>query len=250
MIFLNACMYVNQPDPIPGFIGTWLPCPTFAQATQSYAENSAKIALSKNRVVIYDLETEDFNVGMAVPVDIAKPRLKRMADMADWTRAKGMSVGFYGFPLRAYWDGIQYASNITNGSPRTQFISDSFRFERWNSRNSLIREYLAPHVDAVYPSLYSFYTDDSFQQYFRANLAQAYTWGKPVAPFIWPGFHPSQKLGIEMSIELWKKQVALIKQLCDGAVIWGGFLYKDGKPIQLSWDDKARDYFSTVLEIK
>lgn len=88
-------------------------------------------------------------------------------------------IGFYGFPIRDYWG----------------------RDEKWRKRNTALADFLA-ETDALFPSLYDFYetTPSNRMQeeaYIRENVEEALRLGKlldkPVYPFIWHRYHPSNK---------------------------------------------------------
>jgi Hyaluronidase len=138
------------------------------------------------------------------------------------------SIGYYGVPpVRDYWRAL---------SPPN---SQSYR--AWQSENDLLQP-LANAVDALFPSLYTFYDDyDGWTRYAIANLSEArrLAHGKPVYAFIWPQFHDSNKsIGLSLiSGNFWALQLQTIAQYADGVIIWGGW--------RLPWDEQAEWWQST-----
>jgi hypothetical protein len=137
-------------------------------------------------------------------------------------------IGYYGVPpIRDYWRAL----DPPNSQP----------YRAWQSANDQLQP-LANAVDALFPSLYTFYDDqDGWTQYAIANLSEArrLARGKPVYAFIWPQFHNSNPvLGLKLIPgEFWALQLQTIAQHADGVVIWGGW--------QVLWDENAEWWQAT-----
>lgn len=151
-------------------------------------------------------------------------KLSRFADILADARPD-LLFGYYRLaPTRDYWTPVRN-------------LPDSVK--KWQEANRRMQA-LADHVDAVFPSLYTFYKDvQGWETYARANIAEARQYGKPIYPFIWPEYHDSNKAlaGTFLSPEFWRRQLDLCRQLTDGVVIWGG---SKGQ-----WDDNAAWWLAT-----
>ncbi len=130
-----------------------------------------------------------------------------------------LAFGYYGVaPLRDYW---------------TPVSKDPAKLAAWRTANERVTP-LAKEVDAVFPSLYTFYDDPAgWEVYARANLAAARRYGKPIYAFLWPQYHDSNKqlAGQDLPADGWARQLAVCRELADGVVIWGGY--------QQDWDEQA-----------
>ncbi len=124
-----------------------------------------------------------------------------------------ISYGYYGMvPIRDYWRAKQKKGN----SKKNQ----------WHKENDKLMRF-ADSVDALYPSIYTFYTDiDGWIKYAEANLIEAkrLAKGKPVYAFVMPFYHDSNKLrkGQLIDKNYWAVQLETIFCHADGIVIWSG----------------------------
>lgn len=135
-------------------------------------------------------------------------------------------IGYYGLaPIRDYWRSVRPA--------------DSSEYRQWAAENDRLQP-LADNVDALFPSLYTFYDDIAgWEAYALANLREARRLAKdkPVYPFLWPQFHESnQKLaGQYLPAAAWRRQLEFVQQHADGMVLWGG--WAGNGPAR--WDEDA-----------
>src|SRR5262249_9334700 len=142
--------------------------------------------------------------------------VSRLVAMLQRVRKAGFPgpIGYYSLvPIRDYWRSLQPA--------------DARERREWAAENDRVRP-LAQKVDAVYPSLYSFYDDIAgWEKSALATLSGARrpAPGKPVYPFLWPQFHESNKklAGQYVSAAMWRQQLEFVRQHADGAVLWGGW---------------------------
>ena len=87
---------------------------------------------------------------------------------------------------------------------------------------------LAKAVDALFPSLYTVY-DEEYKWEILAKeyikMARKLANGKPVYAYIWPQYHEGnkEKKGTFINRRFWRKQLELVYELADGAVVWGGW---------------------------
>jgi len=133
-------------------------------------------------------------------------------------------IGFYGAPpVRDYWRVIKGPNSAA--------------YRRWRSENNRLAP-LAAEVDVLFPSLYTFYSDqEGWRRAATAQLKAAKSYGKPVYAFLWPQFHESNRLlgGRYIGDDYWRMELETVRSYADGVVIWGG--WGDGKPAK--WDSKA-----------
>lgn len=154
--------------------------------------------------------------------------------------APGLSVGYYGTPpLRDYWRAINSPT-----SKEWQSLS--------NDNDGL--QPLVDVVDALFPSLYTFYADQgAWVRYAYGQIAQArrIANGKPVYVFLWPQYHDSNRTlaGTYVPSNYWRLELETAKQYADGIIIWGGW-GDHNRPAK--WDDNAgwwnvtRDFMKTI----
>jgi hypothetical protein len=137
-------------------------------------------------------------------------------------------VGYYGLPpIRDYWRAIK-----DQNTP--EYLS-------WQAENDRLRP-LVDGVNALFPSLYTFYTDrDGWVKYAIASIREArrYPGNKPVYVFLWPQYHPSNLFsGLKyLPADYWKLELETARQYADGIVIWGG--WEIDKNAKAQWDDNA-----------
>src|SRR5205085_1032044 len=90
---------------------------------------------------------------------------------------------------------------------------------------------LAETVDAVFPSLYTFYRredSDGWVTYAKANLEQARRYQKPIYAFLCPRY---QNTFQDIEADFWRLQLQTCRELADGCVIWDWTgLGKPGEP--------------------
>ncbi|MER8509602.1 hypothetical protein NKH91_13145 [Mesorhizobium sp. M0894] len=117
--------------------------------------------------------------------------------------------------------------------------------KEWRSRNTEIASALIPHVDMLFPSLYTPYGDqDAWVTYAQANIEEArrISQGRPVYCFLWPQFPKTLAF---LPGEFWYAELDTCRRLADGIVIWGtsapGPTYR---PMQ--WDENAEWWQATL----
>ena len=148
-------------------------------------------------------------------------------------------VGYYGvLPIRDYWRASKKKGVI--------------KHQEWVDENIKLKQ-LADVVDAIFPSVYTFYQDKRGWEDFASNqieMARIIAPGKPVIPFVWPDYHDSNKTFAHRYIgdEYWRFQLDTILSHADGVVIWGGWDSKNWRPA--TWDDNFRWWKVTKEFIK
>jgi hypothetical protein len=168
--------------------------------------------------------------------------LSKYMTVLQWFKeaAPGLAVGYYGAPpLRDYWRAI---------SPPT-----SKEWHSYSGDNDRLQP-LAGAVDILFPSIYTFYTDQGgWVRYAYGQIAEARRCasGKPVYVFLWPQYHDSNRslAGTYLPADYWRLQLETAKQYADGVILWGGW-GSNNRPAK--WDDDAtwwkvtKDFMKTV----
>ncbi len=191
------------------------------QAVQAVARD----AQQKGHVVVLDIE----HWPLRGSPDSAQDSLRKYMTVLQWFRAAapGFSVGYYGAPpIQDYWRAIKEAS--------------SQEHRAWMAENNRVRS-LAGAVDVLFPSLYTFYTDQAgWKRYAIAQIEEArrYGNGKPVYVFLWPQYHDSNRILESRFLpeDYWLLELETAKKYADGIVIWGGW-GSDNRPAK--WDENA-----------
>jgi Hyaluronidase len=136
--------------------------------------------------------------------------------------APSLQFGYYAIaPIRNYWD-------VMAGPQSAGYLA-------WQQENDAVAP-IAQQADALFPSLYTFYTDQAgWKKYAIANIAEArrIAPGKPVYVFLWPQYDASTGAqgGDYLPDAYWQMELETAKQYADGVVIWGGWTE--------TWDNNA-----------
>ena len=142
--------------------------------------------------------------------------------------APSVQFGFYATaPVRDYWD-------VMAGPQSAGYLA-------WQQQNDAVAP-IAQQASALFPSLYTFYTDQvGWQKYAIANIAEArrIAPGKPVYVFLWPQYDASTGAqgGGYLPDAYWQMELETAKQYADGVVIWGGWTE--------TWDNNASWWLET-----
>lgn len=151
-----------------------------------------------------------------------------------WAKAKrpDVQMGYYGRPpIRDYWRAVK-------GQDDPDYIL-------WMVENDKF-QLLADMMDVLYPSLYTFYDNQSgWVKYATANLSESrrMSKGRPVYAFLWPQYHDANATlkGQYLPADFWRLQLNTVKAHADGVVIWGGWSATGAAP----WDDQAPWWIET-----
>ena len=160
---------------------------------------------------------------------VIQENLKKYMTILEWMKdaVPTLSIGYYGLPpLRNY------------GAAQSGLITGELKAWMWG--NDQLKP-LADAVDALYPSLYTFYEDRAgWRKFAAAQIAEArrYNAEKPVCVFLWPQYHEINKTlaGTYLPEDYWRLELQTARELADGIVIWGGW-GNNHRPA--SWDDNA-----------
>ncbi len=152
--------------------------------------------------------------------------ITKYVQIARWFHEESpeLKIGYYGnLPLRDYWRAIR--------GPNDK------EYQEWQAENNRVMA-IANDVDILFPSLYTFYPDQSgWEKYAIAQLREARRFNKPAYVFLWPQYHDSNRIlrGSYISPDFWKLQLETAYKYADGIVIWGG--WTDSGPAE--WDENA-----------
>jgi len=152
--------------------------------------------------------------------DIVSQHLQVLATLADWTRADapGKAVGYYGY-------------NTLTGVP---------------PEDRTYAQQLARHVDAFFPSMYTFDDNRGAWATRATNEAaedRSLGPGKPVFFYLWPQYHdgtPKQFQYIDAAY--WQFQLSTAYRDADGIVLWG--------PSRFHWDESSGWWATTLAFIR
>lgn len=168
--------------------------------------------------------------------------IRKFLAVLEWFKeaVPSLNVGFYGAPpIRDYWRVMKGPASREWGT--------------WKQENDALRS-LADAVDTLYPSLYTFYSDqEGWVRFARAQIEEArrYGKGKPVYVFLWPQYHNSNRMlaGTYLPADYWRLELDTARQYADGIILWGGW-GSNNRPAK--WDDDAtwwkvtKDFIKTI----
>ena len=204
--------------------------------TAAVVQNIASSASQVNDIAVVDIEQWPV---VGDPATIAQSIGKYQQTLQMFQQdAPSLQFGYYATaPIRDYWNAIAGAG--------------SAKYKAWQQENDAVAS-IAQQADALFPSLYTFYTDQvGWQKYAIANIAEArrIAPGKPVYVFLWPQYDDGTGAqgGEYLPDAYWKMELKTAKQYADGVVIWGGWTE--------TWDDNASwwldtQQFMTEIEAK
>ncbi len=233
-IVFDATLYKNKPS----FSGYPIRPITLLYESRLFAGKHAPTAMPQEQTV-RSIAKELRAASQPVIVDIerwpfkgepqaVKESVSRYLTVLSWIKAEApnIKVGIYGtIPLRDYWRAIRGPGNK--------------EYQAWQQDNDRLEE-MVTELDALYPSLYTFYPDrQGWVKYAVAQLTEARRKanGKPVYAFLWPQYHDSHsKLRLQsLEPDYWELQLNTVAQQADGIVIWGGWGDNGPEP----WNEEA-----------
>jgi hypothetical protein len=192
--------------------------------SETVVRSLAKEVRGSSAPVVLDIERWPLKGdSLAVQSTVAK-----FLSVLSWVKdeAPGVPFGVYGtVPVPDYWRAIR--------------PSVSTEFQSWQQDNDRL-EGISRRVDALFPSLYTFYPDrEGWVTYAIAQITEAKrnAAGKPVYAFLWPQYHESNRLLGSRPLEpdYWELQLNTVFQHADGVVIWGGWGGHGPEP----WNEEA-----------
>jgi hypothetical protein len=142
--------------------------------------------------------------------------------------APSLQVGYYSVaPIRDYWSPI-------DGAQSPNYLA-------WQQQNNAVAP-IAKQANALFPSAYTFYTDQAgWQKYAIAQIAEARRIGpgRPVYLFLWPQYDDGKGAqgGDYLPDAYWRMELETARKYADGVVIWGGW--------KQTWDSNASWWLET-----
>ena len=142
----------------------------------------------------------------------------------------GRRYGFYGaLPIADYWRAVP-------------LDPANAKFRAWQADNDRLKSLgFETDVDALFPSLYTFYEDrEGWRKYAIAQICEARRISKrPVIVFLWPEFHDSNWRVRERFLppDYWQMELDVARRYSDGIVLWGGYDLQHDHP--RDWDEQA-----------
>jgi hypothetical protein len=135
--------------------------------------------------------------------------------------------GFYTIlPVNDYW--------------RTVKPQLGAEYRSWQRDTDRVSKPLEPKVDALFPSLYTFYEDQAgWTRNATEQICEARRISdKPVYVFLWPEYHDGDQRhrGKRIDRAYWRMQLETAYRLADGVVLWGGYDLAGDKPRR--WDPR------------
>lgn len=114
----------------------------------------------------------------------------------------------------------------------------------WRELDKFAKQDLVPHVDAIFPSLYTRQMDpEVWRKNAEETLIAAKKFNKPVYCFLWPQYWREDRLGVYIPPEYWRVELETCKKLSDGIVIWN---YDPNR----KWDSTAPWWLETLNFMK
>lgn len=233
-IVFDATLYKDKPD-----LSAWQVRPLPILYEHRFWPGTASTGSLPAESVVRTLAEGQSGVVGPVVIDIerwpitgdpsaVRTTVQQLMLVLSWFRsaAPGLRVGLYGtVPVPDYWRAIRDPSNPD--------------YRAWQQDNDRL-EALVSQVDALFPSIYTFYPDrQGWVTYAVAQLREARRKanGKPVYVFLWPHYHESNALLSHQPIapDYWDFQLRTIYAHADGVVIWGGWGDNGPEP----WNDTA-----------
>jgi hypothetical protein len=205
----------------------------------AHARSAMAQVVTPKGITVIDIEDWASPDGRPVTTDVSVRNY--LATLAVLRAASPrMKFGYYSMvPTREYWDAIAGPS--------------SARYRAWQRRNDAFQP-VADTVDALFPSLYTFYPDpQGWVTYAKANLGEARRMakGKPVYCFLWFQFHDSTASAFQLiPADYWRTELDTCRRYADGIVIWGGFTEPGGRFRALPWDGNAPWWKATLAFLR
>lgn len=233
-VVFDATLYKDKPNlwtyhmrPLP-IVYEWRFWPGAASSQPIPAEDVVRKLAGEHRAVAQPLVIDIERWPLKGDTADVQSTVNRFSSVLSWVKSEipSVRIGLYGtVPLPDYWRAIR--------DPR------SAEYRSWQRDNDRL-EAIVSQVDALFPSIYTFYPDrQGWVIYAVAQISEARrkAHGKPVYAFLWPQYHESNLLLSHRPIDpdYWELQLKTVYEHADGLVIWGGWGDKGPEP----WDETA-----------
>ena len=224
-----------------------------AAAANAAAQRRAAEERGQGVAPVVALVVERWPTWPFVPLE---QHLASVADYADVARRFASASG-----EKVCLNGVFPGGGI---STVTRSLREEPLREEWEAVARASWEVLDGAVDALCPSLYTYYDGEGEQREFQISQWQGFARrtlevGRdiapelPIYPFVWPRFHGGGGLAGEPFVppEYWRAELETLADAADGVVLWGG--YDPDARAQRPWDESApwweitRDVFGDQL---
>jgi hypothetical protein len=255
----DSLLFIGKPDLSPhGFRRSrtvyqnelWPPKADYTTPNEAAVRSKARAVLAEGvtAAVPVILDVEHYSVDVRLDISHINPdkstvddNIRKLEQIISWFRdeAPTLKVGFY-----------DVAAPVTGLPVTGQHPANDTELAIWEKANSYLIP-LVTHVDALYPSLYTFTTDRAKWVALALRYiseAKRIGAGKPVRPFIWPQYHDVMRGPLALTYidyDYWMLQLTTIRDAgVSGIVFWGGY--------QREWDDTqgwwhaTRDFIATL----
>jgi len=240
----DSLLFIGKPDLSPyGFKRSrtvyqnelWPPKAEYTTPNEPAVRSKARAVLAAGvtAAVPVILDVEQYSVDVRLDISHINPdtstvdaNIRKLEQIISWFRdeAPTLKVGFYDVAAPVI------PLPVTGQHP----VNDA----EW-AISEKATSYLIPfvtHVDALYPSLYTFTTDPAKWVALARRIiseTKRIAAGKPVRPFIWPQYHDVMRGPLALTYidyDYWMLQLTTIRDAgVSGIVFWGGY--------QRQWDD-------------
>ena len=249
----DSLLFIGKPDLSPaGFKRCrtvyqnelWPPKADYTTPNEAAVRSKARAVLAEGvtAAVPVILDVEQYSVDVRLDISHINPdtstvdaNIRKLEQIIGWFKdeAPTLKVGFFDVAAPVM------ALPVTGQQPATD--------TEW-AISEKATSYLIPfvtHVDALYPSLYTFTTDRAKWVALALRYiseAKRIGAGKPVRPFIWPQYHDVMRGPLALTYidyDYWMLQLTTMRDAgASGIVFWGGY--------QTQWDDTQGWWHATL----
>jgi hypothetical protein len=249
----DSLLFIGKPDLSPyGFKRSrtvyqnelWPPKADYTIPNEAAVRSKARAVLAEGvtTAVPVILDVEQYSVDVRLDISHINPdtstvdaNIRKLEQIISWFRdeAPTLKVGFYDVaaPVIPLPVTGQHPANDTEWAISEKATSHLIPF--------------VTHVDALYPSLYTFTTDPANWVALARRIisgTKRIAAGKPVRPFIWPQYHDVMRGPLALTYidyDYWMLQLTTIRDAgVSGIVFWGGY--------QRQWDDTQGWWHATL----
>ena len=188
----------------------------------------------------------------SLAADLVAPSGIALVDHEDWKYSTQTERLATGAKYAALYQGIKqvrpdlllgwYMDPIRRDFWRAIWPRDSAQYLSWQAENNDLGSIMGPVTDVYMPSLYFFYTRDTYPLnvdlltvYLEENIREAkrirWQYGKNTSPIYPYVIWYKHNTAILLDSDAWETTVRVVLEQADGLVLWGGW--------QQAWDEAA-----------
>lgn len=173
-------------------------------------QKTARAAAKEYSHFVINIEHWNVKLGDASEAEV-RQNITKLVQVIEWMReaAPSLKYSIYSIPpIRDYWTPVR---------------RHPAGLKSWRSLNQFLKP-IADASDFITPSLYTFYDDvPGWVTYASGNIEEAQQFGKPVYPFLWCRYHPSNRQRRNQFIDgnFWRTQLETVRDRgANGLVLW------------------------------